>query len=681
MADNDRQEIETDEKAIAEGRSFVRLWLDKIERAKKDEKTWREGGYEAIKVYEADEEADIAFNILHSNVETLLPAVYNSTPVPDVRRRFSDPDPVAKHVVDLSERALSYAVDQYDFDAEMIAVIRDALLPGRGVPRVRYMPTMKGGQVTLQETKFERWPWDKFTRGPARSWDRMPWVAFEHDMTRDQLIQLNPEIGPTIDLKGAGTSDEKTDKKDADDAAKGLMQTARVHEIWDKKGRKVYFIAECYLDAPIVDEPDPLGLPDFFPAMRPIQIMRRASSLTPICPYQVYKPLIDELDVITKRISKLVRTLKVRGITDAELSIDFEQLRSCDDGMYLPAQNATKFAGTAQGLDKAVWSWPMDPTVKALQQLYVQRDQIKATIYEVTGISDIVRGASNAGETATAQQIKSQWGSLRVQQIQQEVARVARDIFRAKIAIMAAKFSDQQLQMMTNLPQTPEQQQIWPQVMQLFRSELRSFRIDIETDSTVRADLTRSKGEMSEFLQGTASYAQAMAGAAEQFGPSIMPVMAEVYTAFARKFKLGKQAEDALDQLTTMAQQAAQQPEEEAPDPAAQKAQMEMQAMQQRGQMEAQSLQMRTQADQQKMAMDAQAMQLKAAHEERMAQLKERLAMLDIQIKEADLALKQRESTMKLQERAMTAEINQNDRANKAAFAKPQNGARPNGNV
>jgi hypothetical protein len=493
MADNDRQEIETDEKAIAEGRSFVRLWLDKIERAKKDEKTWREGGYEAIKVYEADEEADIAFNILHSNVETLLPAVYNSTPVPDVRRRFSDPDPVAKHVVDLSERALSYAVDQYDFDAEMIAVIRDALLPGRGVPRVRYMPTMKGGQVTLQETKFERWPWDKFTRGPARSWDRMPWVAFEHDMTRDQLIQLNPEIGPTIDLKGAGTSDEKTDKKDADDAAKGLMQTARVHEIWDKKGRKVYFIAECYLDAPIVDEPDPLGLPDFFPAMRPIQIMRRASSLTPICPYQVYKPLIDELDVITKRISKLVRTLKVRGITDAELSIDFEQLRSCDDGMYLPAQNATKFAGTAQGLDKAVWSWPMDPTVKALQQLYVQRDQIKATIYEVTGISDIVRGASNAGETATAQQIKSQWGSLRVQQIQQEVARVARDIFRAKIAIMAAKFSDQQLQMMTNLPQTPEQQQIWPQVMQLFRSELRSFRIDIETDSTVRADLTRSK--------------------------------------------------------------------------------------------------------------------------------------------------------------------------------------------
>jgi hypothetical protein len=103
-------------------------------------------------------------------------------------------------------------------------------------------------------------------------------------------------------------------------------------------------------DAPIVDEPDPLGLPDFFPAMRPIQIMRRASSLTPICPYQVYKPLIDELDVITKRISKLVRTLKVRGITDAELSIDFEQLRSCDDGMYLPAQNATKFAGHGSGL-------------------------------------------------------------------------------------------------------------------------------------------------------------------------------------------------------------------------------------------------------------------------------------------------------------------------------------------
>jgi hypothetical protein len=286
----------------------------------------------------------------------------------------------------------------------------------------------------------------------------------------------------------------------------------------------------------------------------------------------------------------------------------------------------------------------MDPTVKALQQLYVQRDQIKATIYEVTGISDIVRGASNAGETATAQQIKSQWGSLRVQQIQQEVARVARDIFRAKIAIMAAKFSDQQLQMMTNLPQTPEQQQVWPQVMQLFRSELRSFRIDIETDSTVRADMTRSKTEMSEFLQGTATYAQAMAGAAEQFGPSIMPVMAEVYTAFARKFKLGKQAEDALDQLTSMAQQATQEPEQ--PDPEAEKAKMEMENLQAKTQLE-----MQTQTQKAQMDMQSKQADIQIAREK--AQIELALKREELAIKREELALKRESMQLDKQSRMM----------------------------
>ena len=46
--------------------------------------------------------------------------------------------------------------------------------------------------------------------------------------------------------------------------------------------------------------------------------------------------------------------------------------------------------------------------------LYQQREQIKAVIYELTGLSDIARGASKASETLGAQQLKSQWGSIRL---------------------------------------------------------------------------------------------------------------------------------------------------------------------------------------------------------------------------------------------------------------------------
>jgi hypothetical protein len=52
---------------------------------------------------------------------------------------------------------------------------------------------------------------------------------------------------------------------------------------------------------------------------------------------------------------------------------------------------------------------PIDGLAKIVLQLVEQREQVKQTIYEVTGISDIVRGASKADETATAQQIKGRW--------------------------------------------------------------------------------------------------------------------------------------------------------------------------------------------------------------------------------------------------------------------------------
>ena len=52
--------------------------------------------------------------------------------------------------------------------------------------------------------------------------------------------------------------------------------------------------------------------------------------------------------------------------------------------------------------------------------------------------------------------------------------------------------------------------------------------------------------------------------------PESMPVMVEIYTSFARKFKLGKQAEDALDGLSQLTQQAAQQDQKQPkPDPEA----------------------------------------------------------------------------------------------------------------
>jgi hypothetical protein len=599
---------------------FVRFWLDAIEAASREEKEFREDGEDVIKIYRGEKDSETEFNIVYSNTETLLPAIYNSTPVPDVRRRFGDRDAIGKVVSDMLERGLSYTLDNYDFDAVMRSVIFDSALPGRGLARVRYIPHMDetGEAVAYEEATCEYVPWKHFRHGAARVWDEVPWIAFEHFLNRDQLRQLNETVADQVQLdcstRGESAPDDKSD----------IFKRARVWEIWDKDAKEVIFIATGYTDAALSRQPDPLELTGFWPIPRPIQPINTPGKLCPVTPYKSYKKLAEELNTVTQRIQKLVKQIKVKGGYPSG-GQDVSALASADDGEIVALQGLEAFVSSNGDVNKMIAWWPIEPQVKALAQLYQQRELIKQTIYEVTGLSDIVRGASMASETATAQQIKAQWGSLRIQRLQAEIQRFARDLFRLKAEIFATKFDIKNLSMITGIPVLPQQQiemaqqqaqslqqaqQPLPpelqealkaapleQIEQLMRSDLmRSYKIDVESDSTIRADLTRNQEQMSGFIQGTAQYMQA-ALALAQGGMPREPLV-EIYSAFARQFKLGKQAEDALDRMAEMAKQ----PQEPKPDPEQQKMQME-----------GKRVEMQAQADQQKAAAD---MQLKQADQQ-----------------------------------------------------------------
>lgn len=620
MADRDGQQITTEAEALESGMGFTALWLKHIEKAKEDEKAWREEAEKAIAVYEGTEPAAnkrqskrTAFNIYHSNIETMLPAVYNSTPIPDFRRRYDDADPLSKVCVDVLERGVSYAVDQFDFDHLMRSVVRGALMQGRGISRIRYKPKFKqvpdpatGQMVEVKSTEeltSELVPWDRFIRGAARDWDNCPWIAFEHDLTQDEVEELTDHEAAervTYEDKRDGSSKELSAKPDA-----GIFKTTKVYEIWDKRRGVVMFITDKADAKPLKMERDPLQLSGFYPVPRPLQPIMRETSLEPICPYTIYADLIEELDTVTKRITKLVRQLRVRGIYNSDLKADLSLLQNADDGTYLPATDSTALAQGAGGLEKQIAHWPMEPIVLAIRELYHQREQIKNTIYEVTGLADIVRGSSQASETATAQQIKAQYAGLRIQSLQKEVARLARDLFRMKVEVMCRHFSTENLQIMTGI-------QITPEVEQVLRSDvMRAYRIDIETDSTIRGDVARSMEQMSSFIQGTASFAQAVGGIVQTV-PALLPMFTEVYASFARKFDLGKQAEDALDKIPQLIAQWQQQQAQQQ-DPAIQKAQMDAEARQQEMGMKREEHQMNMQAKQLELGVKQQQAQIDMA--------------------------------------------------------------------
>lgn len=588
---------------------YVGQWVQAITAAKADEKDWRKDAERAVKSFRGTQTTARNFNIFHSNTQILCPAVYNSTPVPDVRRRYGDQDKAGKTAADIIERALSYTLDRYDFDQRVKLAIYDMVVPGRGVVRLRYEPEVDDVRgIVDQRVVCEPVPWDRFIRGPACLWDDVPWVAFEHFLDRDEVAKLSPDLVERVPFTHSATG--KDDKSSSTPEPPAQFKRAHVYEIWDKRTRKVTFICPEFASRVLREEDDPLGLESFFPLPRPLYAVAPIDSLTPVCPYSIYSSLIDELNDITRRISKLVRQLRPRGGYVGN-NLDVKAMAEAADGELVPLQGTEQMLSTAGGgLERAITWFPLEPTTLALRELYTQREAVKAAIYEVTGIADIMRGASVASETATAQQLKAQFGSMRVRDLQTEVQRFVRDIMRLKAEIMCKHFEPPILMQMTGIELVPAQmqaqakqmaqanpqqaQQIAAQnptlakaimeqpaleeVFGILRSDqMRAYRIDIETDSTIRGDMMRAQEQMTAFLQGTAAYMQAV-GPAIQSGQLPAGPAVEIYAAFARNFQLGKSAEDALDRLVEQAAKAPPKPPEGQDQGKADMAKVEMQA-------------------------------------------------------------------------------------------------------
>ena len=279
----------------------------------------------------------------------------------------------------------------------------------------------------------------------------------------------------------------------------------------------------------------------------------KISSLAPVPLYTMYEEQAKELNRVTVRINKIVQALKVRGFYDSTLE-GLDKVLSAGDNVLIPSENVAAMQ-QGQTLEKAIWLMPLEKLVVVLQQLYAQRQQVKQVIYEITGISDILRGASVASETATAQNIKNQWGTLRLKKLQKQVSKYVRDCLRIMGEIAMTKFSQQTISQMTGLqfptgeqkqqaqmllqqaqaqqvpgqpPAQPPQQLLamtqlptWEDIMGLLANDLqRNYRIDVETNSTVDAEATEDKQNMGEFLNAIAQF---MNGAAPLVQQGVLP--------------------------------------------------------------------------------------------------------------------------------------------------------------
>lgn len=640
MAEPDDASTGADDAAPAKkGVGESRRWLAMLKEAEDYFQTYQDKCDNIDKQYAdlekmANTTREREMQVFWANLEVLKPSIYSRPPVPVVVPRFKDRKPLPRVTAEMLERAVTTSFSIEDVDATMRLIRDDLATSARGVPWLRYEAAQKGEGLT-ESVAYDHIDRKDFLHEPARKWNEVGWVAKRAYLNRKDGIERFGDVWMGAEFKAQDTAN-----KDDDNNYKG-EQKAAVWELWHKGDKTVVWVTAGVDE--VLDQQDPyLTLEGFFPCPRPVYGTLQRRSLLPVPDFLYYKDQIEEINELTARISALAEALRLKGFYAAGAgevadAVEAALKAQSNNAILVPVSNFAALGGQALK-DSIVWL-PVKDIAEVIKGCIELRKQLIDDVYQITGLSDIMRGATDPNETLGAQELKSQYGSIRIRDRQAELVRIARDMTRMAAEIMAENFSPETLLAMTQMEvptardiamqaqqikaqkqqivQTvqqavahPQAQQIAQQqpdqakaaleqaqqqiqglddqlaklqelptvekIMALLRSErARPFSLDIETDSTIAPDEDAQKKRATEFVTAVGGF-MGQAVPLAQTVPQLAPLIAEFLKYTASQFRAGRAMEGVIDEFADQMAQASKQPQ--GPSPEAQVMQAKMKA-------------------------------------------------------------------------------------------------------
>ena len=521
-------------------KKIVTKWMRLLEKEIEAHKKFREQGKDSDDAARDDiTNKAHTFNIHWSNCKIIRSAIYAKPPRPDVRRRFTTPDEDEQQLAQLVERGLSYAMDVSEFNIPAKAVARDFVQTSLGVPRVIYDTEFEkaldeeGNEVEViasQSVSIEHVPWKHFHWEPGNhQWKDVGWIAYEYFTTAKAIKE---DYGVEVEA----TSEDK-DRKEAEK----YRDEVQMFEILNKKNKTIIVIAKGHPE-PLEVRKDKLHLEGFFHSPQPAFDNLKSNELIPKPDYCFISSQIAELNKLQARRTKIINSIKAVYVHDASLNDALGSLEGSSDVTSIPITNLMEKLDGGK-LENMISSLPMADRAAVIHELNVQIESVKQQIYEISGISDIIRGASNANETAAAQQLKGQWANVRLNDKTDEINRVWRDVLRMMAEIMCEHFEPEILTEMTGV-------EVTPRMYEIMQSDIgRSFAIDIETDSTILKDDIEERQQKLELVNTLLEKLGFVLPLVQQ---NIMPVelVQETLIFIISSHKHGKQLEDVVSGLT-----------------------------------------------------------------------------------------------------------------------------------
>jgi hypothetical protein len=597
-ADNQEQDFDDTPEGIA------KRWTVEFKAARKSVERWHTQGGNVVKRFLDDREGtsdseNSRWNLFWANVITQSAMLYGQTPKISVTRRFADAkDEVARVAAEILERILNGDI-QRDGDncaSALELALSDHLLVGFASVRARYVVDTETEDVpaktddegnelaegysedkkTKEDVETDYIHWKDELWSPARTYHDLRWRAWRNEMSKKEIIKRFGSEFKDVPMNAKRASDSSSD----DDAQKNTpWARAEVWEIWDKEHKKRLFFVEGYVK--ILEEmDDPLGLDGFFPSPKPMFTNLSTSKLIPKPDFAMAQDLYNEIDDLSSRICAIEKALRVAGVYDSTAEGVQALLEGGNENKLIPVSNWNMFRDK-NGLAGAIDWLPLEAIVATLDKLREYRTELIGTLYQITGMSDIMRGqAAETGVTATEQSLKAKFASVRLQKRQDEFARFASDLQSIRAQIIA-KFFDAETILERSNAKYSYDADIAMQAVQLIKSEISCYRIEVKPEAVSMTDFAQLKAERTEFLASVSTFLQA-AAPLMQAVPDSMSFLLEMLQWSVAGIRGSSQIEGVLDKAIQQAEMAKQQqaanPQPPPPDPKLQAVQAKAQA-------------------------------------------------------------------------------------------------------
>lgn len=409
------------------------------------------------------------YNIFWSSIETLKPFLYFKQPQPYIERVSKIPNRVENLACRILEKALQWDLSQFDFDSVIKYARNDFLISGSGIVWERYKPEFKNfnnkaGEfsVKTEESVVSEYINPEYFIADCEKagiWEDINWIARKIFMTRGEV---NQNFGLEFD-KGYH-SDEMV----------------CVYEVWYKPLKKIYWVSKDYPEKFLKEIDDPLHLSGFFPCPKPIFATQTNDSIIPTPDYCLIKEMLNELNGITQRMKLVMQALKISGAYDKSFP---ELYNILNKDVTLVAVSDFQKLKDCGGIRGIIDFAPIEQYIQALEQLSIRREDIIKRIFDVTGVSDIMRGNSNAVETATAVKQKTNFGTLRNQDRQNDMQRFIADLYRIKAEIICEQFSEKTLVSFLNEEEKRDTFVVGQAILLLKTEKLRGMALHVESEA------------------------------------------------------------------------------------------------------------------------------------------------------------------------------------------------------